>query len=270
LAFIGEKTKFIRKMLVQKAKIWFDSFIKTYVWLIIPICIFGNFKSCENYIENGEHLTSYSISVNGYYRKDGTYVSSYKRRPSGGIKHDAPYKKERFYSSILFLVFTGGNLISFYIFYIRGCSELGEIKNLERKKRKIRKENIITEYLKLLDFDFSELKIKPDNLTSNIKSKCKFCGKKNYKKEFYVYFKAITNIHYVCYKCLNEKLIIGKFQKSSDFELEKNYIENYKFSLEKFTLQLQKINTSEFQLEKYEIERIFIENLNFTENRKEN
>jgi len=253
-------------MLVKKTKIWFDSFIKTYVWLIVPICIFGNFKSCKNYIEDGEYLTPYSISVNGYYRNDGTYINSYKRRPPGGVKHDAPYEKERFYSSILFLVFTAGNLISLYIFYIRGCSELDEIKNLEIKRREIQKENIISEYLKYLDFDFSVLKIKPHNLTTNNKSKCKFCRKTNYKKEFYIYFKAISNIHYVCYKCLNENKIVGKFQKSSDFKLEKDYIKNYKLTLEKFTLQFQKINTSEFPLEKHEIEKIFIDNLNLKEN----
>jgi hypothetical protein len=36
-------------------------------------------------------MTPASVSVSGYYRSDGTYVSSYERRPQGSVPHDEPY-----------------------------------------------------------------------------------------------------------------------------------------------------------------------------------
>lgn len=38
------------------------------------------------YLEN--QLTPYSVSVNGYHRKDGTYANSYNRRPPGSLDRD--------------------------------------------------------------------------------------------------------------------------------------------------------------------------------------
>jgi len=40
------------------------------------------------------YYTPSTVNVSGYYRADGTYVNSYNRRPAGGVKHDAPYKKK--------------------------------------------------------------------------------------------------------------------------------------------------------------------------------
>src|SRR5262249_53645698 len=34
-----------------------------------------------------------TVHVSGYYRRDGTYVHSYYRRPPGAAQHDAPYEK---------------------------------------------------------------------------------------------------------------------------------------------------------------------------------
>jgi hypothetical protein len=49
----------------------------------------------DTYIEAGRHLTPYSVSVRGYYRRDGTYVGPYHRRPPGGVPHDAPFESTR-------------------------------------------------------------------------------------------------------------------------------------------------------------------------------
>lgn len=78
--------------------------------VIISLIVFSS--SLYFYLDAGEHLTPYSISVRGYYRHDGTYVSSYNRRPSGGAKHDLPYENVRSLT-LLILIGSGIYLISY-------------------------------------------------------------------------------------------------------------------------------------------------------------
>jgi|GEM_PF-5428422 len=72
------------------------------------------FTSRYLYLDAGEHLTPYSVSVSGYYRSDGTHVNSYSRRPPGGAKHDAPYETVR---SITFFFMAGSVISLFYYGY---------------------------------------------------------------------------------------------------------------------------------------------------------
>jgi hypothetical protein len=60
---------------------------------VLGLAIF--LASLLEYREAGRHLTPASVSVSGYYRRDGTYVGSYNRRPPGGVAHDAPYERKR-------------------------------------------------------------------------------------------------------------------------------------------------------------------------------
>ncbi len=96
-------------MKIPKRKIWTTFFFKSFVWLILPFCILGNIKSCSTYIEAGKHLTPSSVSVRGYYRRDGTYIHPYNRRPPGGARHDVPYESTRtpFWREVVVTVIVG-------------------------------------------------------------------------------------------------------------------------------------------------------------------
>jgi len=66
--------------------------------IALPLLGLALFWYClEEYREAGRHLTPASVSVSGYYRRDGTYVRPYHRRPPGGVAHDAPYERTRSY-----------------------------------------------------------------------------------------------------------------------------------------------------------------------------
>lgn len=47
-------------------------------WFVLGVC--------------SSNITPSSVSVRGYYRRDGTYVSPYHRRPPGSVAHDEPYQ----------------------------------------------------------------------------------------------------------------------------------------------------------------------------------
>ncbi|MCK4338827.1 MAG: hypothetical protein KAW87_02410 [Candidatus Cloacimonetes bacterium] len=65
------------------------------IHILLPISIIIFIISLHFYTEAGKHLTPYSVHVRGYYRRDGTYVSSHYRRPPGSVAHDAPYESTR-------------------------------------------------------------------------------------------------------------------------------------------------------------------------------
>lgn len=86
------------------------------------------------YIEAGQHLTPYSVSVRGYYRSDGTYVRPHSRRPPGGAIHDVPYESKRFLCMIFILVGLGLFCYAVYSFRKLNKNELlwiikNEIRN---------------------------------------------------------------------------------------------------------------------------------------------
>lgn len=82
--------------------------IKTWVWILLPLTIFLFSITYNSYKEAGENLTPYSVSVRGYYRRDGTYIHPYHRRPSGSVRHDRPYENKR---SCLYIAMIGECLI---------------------------------------------------------------------------------------------------------------------------------------------------------------
>ncbi|MEO9210446.1 MAG: KTSC domain-containing protein [Ginsengibacter sp.] len=120
-------------MKVSIFRIWIKNIFKSFIWVILPLCIFGNIQSCSSYNEAGTHLSSWSVHVHGYYRRDGTYINPYHRRPPGGVKHDAPYERKQFWMGFLFFICLVGGIgnASFYIF-----KSLNEIEKLGFEKRK--------------------------------------------------------------------------------------------------------------------------------------
>ncbi len=130
---------------------------------MIPLFIFGNVQSCNSYRYAGTNLTPYSVTVRDYTRSDGTYVRSHSRRPPGGVAHDAPYERKRFFMSILFLFCLAGSGTSIFIYYNMSISEINNYKEKLRKeeirKNEEKKQKLANEIVDLIDIDYTHLKI---------------------------------------------------------------------------------------------------------------
>ena len=68
---------------------------KTKSLLLVPIWGALFWLCLSAFCQASANLTPYSVSVRGYYRSDGTYVSPHSRRPPGSVAHDAPYESTR-------------------------------------------------------------------------------------------------------------------------------------------------------------------------------
>jgi hypothetical protein len=69
-------------------------YLVTGSWLFTPIYFVAHPKLEITYINLSEMLTPNSVTVRGYNRSDGSYVSSYTRRPPGAVYKDKPIEKE--------------------------------------------------------------------------------------------------------------------------------------------------------------------------------
>ena len=169
-------------MQVSNAKIWKAFFFKSFVWLVMPICIFGNIKSCSSYIDAGHHLTPYSVSVRGYYRRDGTYVNPYKRRPPGGVRHDIPYEDRRFYMGLLFFVCLVGNIVSLSVYTNLSTTEISRIKKeeseIEEKRIREEKNLLLEKIIEKTDFNNLFRLPVPENLEKAFLQNASFAEKK--------------------------------------------------------------------------------------------
>lgn len=232
------------------------------MWLFLPLFILGNVQSCKSYIEAGGRLTPYSVSVEGYTRSDGTYVSSHSRRPSGSVAHDAPYERKRIFMGFLFFVCLvgGGGSIIFY-----SKMSLAEIKEYRRKlkeeeyiKNEAEKLKLVNEIIHLISFDFTPLINKPFLLKSGNSPKCKFCKKRISKEDFYITFKAMNNTHFVCMNCMIVKNSFGRYQPSSSYLREIYYVYDYMKLFSEFRTKFINQNLpKEFKFYEYELKRIF-------------
>src|SRR6185437_14407951 len=217
-------------MKISKGKIWTISFFRSFVWLALPICILGNIKSCSSYIEAGKYFTPYSVSVRGYYRRDGTYINPYNRRPPGGARHDVPYENTRTKMALLFFVCLIGDMISIAVFVNKSTSEIERLqkieKDIEDKKRKEEKQLLTERILKKINFTFSAHLAIPQNLKKGILSKCKFCKKSISTDDFCISFFAVSNVHCVCMNCVLVQESLGRNQPRSKYIDEIKYFEN--------------------------------------------
>ncbi len=62
------------------------------IFTILPIGLVLQIGGCALNVTAHYESTPKTVSVSGYYRRDGTYVHSYYRRPPGAAQHDAPYE----------------------------------------------------------------------------------------------------------------------------------------------------------------------------------
>ena len=88
------------------------------VLLWLPIAVFliviGHYKRDENLGQT----TARSVSVSGYYRRDGTHINSYNRRPAGDVPHDAPYERAAFFwGALCFVGYCAGGWVSIRLLF---------------------------------------------------------------------------------------------------------------------------------------------------------
>ena len=248
-------------MKISKTKIWLQYFFKSFIWLLLPLCIWGDIKSCTNYIEAGTKLTPYSVSVSGYYRKDGTYVHPYQRRPPGGVRHDAPYESQRANMGILFFLCLIGGVGSIVVYAAMSMSEIGRrkqiIQEIEHKKHEEAKLLFVQSTLKELDFNFSELANKPFYLKKG-RAKCKFCKRNISNDDFHISFVAVSNMHHVCINCLKKRESIGRGHLRSNYFEEIKYYDNYNTLLYDFKSKfMNKTNAEVFTFKDSDLKNIF-------------
>lgn len=218
--------------------VW-KNFIKSYIWILLPLCIYGSIYSCSEYIEAGTHLTPYSVSVSGYYRKDGTYIRPYNRRPPGGVNHDAPYENLRFWMGSLFVLSVIVGIVNTFYFYSNTTDEIRAyeraIEDAENKKRAEEKEKHKNHILVNLSYHFNDYRFWPQNLYVGVSfNRCKLCYKYINRDEFYIAYKAIKYHHYVCIQCVAKNKSIGRNQPSTKYVDELRFVENFKKKYEQF------------------------------------
>lgn len=251
---------------INKKKIYTQIFFKQYIWLIIPLCVFGNIISCSAYIEAGSHLTPKTVYVTGYSRSDGTHIDSYYRRPPGGAIHDAPYERKRMIMTILFLgclVFGAISIVNYIDISKRQIKkEINRFEEIEKQKRKEEKSKLLEDILGAINFDFEELLRIPSRITLNKGFKCKLCEKNIGHYECHIEFKARTNFHHVCIDCAKKYRYIGISQPITDFVNELAYMEMYKTKMNEFIKVFLQISSSgKYIFEEYELKTIFIKEL---------
>lgn len=84
----------------------------------------------------GSQLTSASVGVSGYYRRDGTYVSSYHRRPAGSVSRDTPYELLR----VLCFFIVAGSGLGAWASWESMKTQRRELESLARREEKARRE----------------------------------------------------------------------------------------------------------------------------------
>ncbi len=107
--------------------------MKEKFYFLVTALIF--ISSLYFYNDFGKKLTPYSVSVRGYYRSDGTYVSPHNRRPPGSVEKDAPYELSRGILIVILLGSGGFILGKIYIeidTYLDNKKKKLAIKNLSK------------------------------------------------------------------------------------------------------------------------------------------
>ena len=108
--------------------------VKEKFYFLAAVIIFVS--SLYFYNDVGNKLTSYSISVRGYYRSDGTYVSPHNRRPPGSVKKDAPYELFRGFLFVI-LIGSGGFILGYIYIEIDTCYDKKKRNQLLKIFRKL-------------------------------------------------------------------------------------------------------------------------------------
>lgn len=215
-------------------------------------------------MEAGTHLTPYSVSVSGYYRKDGSYVRPHKRRPPGSVEKDAPWKRERFLMGTLFLGSIALGLGSLFYTYTVSVTKINEkesrIKSLKRERNFVHK-NIIGKNISRIiskELNFDNLSEYPQYLLHDDKKECAYKHKGLPKTNFHVKYKAIKHYYRVCLEHVSSLPSIGRGQPCSKYIKEIEYYEEYKKLQISFRTSFEIMATKQtFEFSENEIDQYF-------------
>ena len=248
---------------MPKTRIWLSAFLKTFVWLIVPLCIFGFHNCYETYEEQEKFLTPFSVSVNSYDRGDGTQVDEHFRRPPGGAEHDKPYESKRGRMKLWMFLISAIGIASTSIFLFKGSSDISEYKKdkeyKDRKKSEQNRKNAVRAKIKSLNVKlFDNI---PSNITKSGKAKCKFCNKRNYNKDLHIYFTAKVHNHFICKNCMSANFY-GVGQNPKEYEKQRKFINEYYDWIILISDNIEKDDFYDFEVSKWDIRNVFDEKLN--------
>lgn len=243
-------TKFLSKRLIR-------IFIYSFIWITVPAAVFFIPDMYEERIEAGEHLTPYSVSVGGYYRKDGTYVRPHSRRPPGSVAHDAPYQAKR---SRLFWGMTGLILLS-----LGSTGGLVLFTHSEIKDRKGNyKAHIESDLLDRMNSDLTDLVDKPRHLINRLISRhntsktyhCLYCKRTIGHEEFHYSSLASRSPSKTCIDCMTKH--------KDRFEDELTYVWYFEERFIDFLGKFKKLNKTYYPktiIDTKNIEKYFYESV---------
>jgi hypothetical protein len=199
----------------SKIKILLYRFSKSKVYIILPICFVICLASLYFFIDAGQNLTPYSVHVRGYNRSDGTYVSSYQRRPPGGVAHDEPYESTRALCTIIIILSSSIGVFSIYLFVKDKDVEI--IGNLRKE--------IYSKIKEELNFQIN-LPDKPENLINRRISRypniyktyyCFICKKPIGYGEFHYSDLKQKNPKKLCLNCLSNYLPTQQLHRFNEY-----------------------------------------------------
>lgn len=112
---------------------WFGRARLAGIFYIFPIGFALQIGGCVVNLTTHYESTPKTVHVSGYYRKDGTYVDSYYRRPPGAAQRDAPYERaaqnKQFASGFVSVV--GGIAVVIVLFRFFASSDWELLPNLK-------------------------------------------------------------------------------------------------------------------------------------------
>lgn len=216
-------------------KLKFQTFIKSYIWIIVPACVIVFAISLENYNNAAGVLTPYSVNVDSYHRNDGTFVLEHYRRPPGGVIHDRPLKRTMFWTTISMFLSVVVSILSVLIYRSHVSDMIQEnLTNFQRdvlhRNRKIVIENALTK----AKIEFDDLSSFPRSLNFGRGQRCKFCRSYISEYNLCIFFKAQIHTHYVCTGCINNRAEYGRNQKIIDYQVEIEHIKRLEVEFNNF------------------------------------
>jgi hypothetical protein len=211
-------------------------FLITGSWFITPIYFTAVPKLENSYSNLSNKLTPNSVNVSGYYRKDGSYVNSYSRRPPGAVDKDKPTEKEMSKVSTLLSIINIAFYGSYALLFVAGL-------NVVLTSKEEYHNFLFDQVIKQVNIDLSFLKNKPSNLINrkisrydsySIKYNCIRCGKSIGHNEFNWSNLAKRKPQKICLECIIN-------DKTNRFTIEMEYVLEYEKSIKQFVSDFEHI-----------------------------
>lgn len=224
-------------------------FIISLLWLTIPTSYLLLPALQEVTNETKSKLSPSSVSVRGYYRRDGTYVESHSRRRPGGVDHDKPYVEKLFLLFIVKSIIVLSSLASIRWFILTSYKEIKDVKT--------KYQTFVEDYiLSRMDNDFSDLIDKPNHLINRLISRystskvynCSTCNRIIKHEEFHYSSLHRRSPYKICINCMAKR--------SKLFAVELSYVWYFEERLIDYLDRFEKLHSYHFPKHKIDINNI--------------